>query len=116
MGSIRQSEDYHVVIPKFYTDEECDHVCDLILKNHESLISEYGIKDSSHVEYNAYEGLTSLHSSYNWIPFIEDELGINLLERLMHEIDTKDTQDIFIKSWCNLWTTGKVFHHIDMHP
>ena len=107
MGSIRQSEDYHVVIPKFYTDEECDHVCDLILKNHESLISEYGIKDSSHVEYNAYEGLTSLHSSYNWIPFIEDELDINLLERLMHEIDTKDTQDIFIKSWCNLWTTGK---------
>ena len=90
MGSIRQSEDYHVVIPKFYTEKECDSICDLITQNHASLISEHGIEESSH-SHSFYTGLTGLHSTYNWIPIIEDELGINLLERLMHEIDTKDT-------------------------
>lgn len=107
MGSIRQSEDYHVVIPKFYTEKECDTVCDLIFKNYESLISEHGVEDSSHEQFDGYVGLTSLHSTYNWIPIIEDELGINLLERLMNEIDTKDTKNIFIKSWCNLWNNGE---------
>jgi|TARA_B110000259_G_scaffold128831_1_gene145489 predicted nucleotidyltransferase len=110
MGSIRQSEDYHVVIPKFYTEKECDSICDLITQNHASLISEHGIEESSH-SHSFYTGLTGLHSTYNWIPIIEDELGINLLERLMHEIDTKDTKNIFIKSWCNLWNNGEGIKH-----
>jgi hypothetical protein len=108
MGSIRQSEDYHVVIPKFYTDKECNAICELISDLSDELIREHSPDSSDQGAIaNGYTGLTSLHSTFNWIPLIEENLGIDLMTRLLNEIDTRDTHDIFIKSWCNHWSTGE---------
>jgi hypothetical protein len=108
MGSIRQSEDYHVVIPKFYTEKECKSICELILDLSDELIREHSPNslDQGAIA-NGYTGLTSLHSTFNWIPLIEENLGIDLMTRLLNEIDTRNTRDIFIKSWCNHWSTGE---------
>ena len=105
MGSIRQSEDYHVVIPKFYTDEECDSICELITTHSEDLIRKYGVSDL--YADNGYQGLTALHASFNWIPLVEETLGIDLITRLISNVDTREVDDLFIKSWCNLWSTGE---------
>lgn len=107
MGSIRQSEDYHIVIPKFYTDQECNSICELISEHSDDLIREHSPDSSIWADSNGYTGLTALHSTFNWIPLIEDKLGINLVQRIMEQIDTRDVDDVFIKSWCNLWDKGE---------
>jgi len=108
MGTVRQSDNYHVVVPKFYTEEECDFLCDLILKESDRLIEELdGNRLKAPNEGNGYTGLTALHSSFNWIPLIEERMGINLMERMMNEIDTSQVDNLYIKSWCNLWKTGE---------
>jgi len=107
VGSIRQSEDYHIVIPKFYSEVECDSIVELISTHHTQLIEEFSPENIVWADSDGYTGLTALHSTYNWIPLIEDELGINLIERIMSFVDTRDCKDVFIKSWCNRWDKGE---------
>lgn len=100
---------YHTVHDNFFTEEECDEIAKIVLRNEKEVLKIHNPNIKENKDPSGYSGLTAQHTVYNWMYHPEIK-SFNIENRIWNlpQFDTKT--ELFASCWFNVLRQGERLH------
>lgn len=100
---------YHTQHDNFFTEEECDKLAEIILRNEKEILKIWNPNIKDNKDPSGYSGLTAQHSVYNWL-YHEEIIPFNIEERILNLPQFETKTELHASCWFNVLRQGERLH------